>query len=139
MNPKILRRGARKAEKLVREITPAPGPLTAEQKEEWRYVIENAPCNVLKNIDKAALAGFIVAQDTHRKASVAMAQTELLVKSPTQGLPLQNPYLPIVNRQAALMTRLASELGFTPCSRARVDAGAMPTRAASDWDDIVAR
>ena len=65
-----------------------------------------------------------------------MAQTELLVKSPTQGLPLQNPYLPIVNRQMVLMTRVASELGFTACSRARIDAGAVPTPGASDWDDI---
>ena len=79
--------------------------MTAEQKEEWQYAIENAPRDVLKKIDKAVLAGFIVAQDTHRKASVAMAQTELLVKSPSQGLPLQNPYLPIVNRQMVLMTR----------------------------------
>ena len=109
--------------------------LTAEQKEEWQYAIENAPRDVLKKIDKAVLAGFIVAQDTHRKACVAMAQTELLVKSPTQGLPLQNPYLPIVS-QMVLMTRVASELGFTPCSRARIDAGAAPIASASDWDDI---
>ena len=67
---------------------------------------------MLKKIDKAVLAGFIVAQDTHRKATVAMAQTELLVKSPTQGLPLQNPYLPIVNRQMVLMTRVALEPGL---------------------------
>ena len=69
---------AKKAEKLVRKIAPTPWPLidppdwlTPEQKEEWRYAIENAPRNVLKKIDKAVLAGFIVAQDTHHKASVA--------------------------------------------------------------------
>jgi P27 family predicted phage terminase small subunit len=94
---------------------------------------------VLKRIDKTVLAGFIVAADTHRKASVAMAQTELLIKSPTQGLPLQNPYLPIMNSQAVLMTRIATELGFTPCSRARIDAGAAPTPVTSDWDNIATR
>jgi P27 family predicted phage terminase small subunit len=142
---KVLRMTAKKAEKLTRKITPTPGLLieppnwlTPEQKEEWRYAIENAPRNVLKKIDKAVLAGLIVAQGTHRKASVAMAQTELLVKSPTQGLPLQNPYLPIVNRQMVLMTRVASELGFTPCSRARIDAGTVPAHVPSDWDDIAA-
>jgi P27 family predicted phage terminase small subunit len=112
--------------------------LTGEQKAEWRYAIENAPRDVLKRIDKTVLAGFIVAADTHRRSSVAMAQTELLVKSPTQGLPLQNPYLPIVNRQMVLMTRAASELGFTPCWRARIDAGAAPAHVPSDWDDIAA-
>src|SRR5262252_4495421 len=101
-----------------------------------QYAIENAPRGVLKRIDKTVLAGFIVAADTHRRASIAMAQTELLVKSPTQGLPLQNPYLPIVNRQMVLMTRVASELGFTPCSRARIDAGATAAPLASDWDEI---
>jgi len=142
---KLLRMTGKKAEKLARKITPTPGPLidppdwlTPEQMREWNYVIDNAPRNVLKRIDKAVLAGFIVAHDTHRKACIAMAQTELLVKSPTQGLPLQNPYLPIVNRQMLLMTRVASELGFTPCSRARIDASAVPTREASDWDDIAA-
>jgi hypothetical protein len=64
-----------------------------------------------------------------------MSQTELLVKSPSQGLPLQN-HLPIVNRQMVLMTRVASELGFTPCSRARIDADGVPAPVASDWDDI---
>jgi P27 family predicted phage terminase small subunit len=139
---KVLRMTGKKAEKLINRITPTPGPLidppdwlTAEQKAEWQYAIQNAPRSVLKKIDKAVLAGFIVAQDTHRRAVIAMAQTELLVKSPTKGLPMQNPYLPIVNRQMVLMTRVASELGFTPCSRARIDAGAA-VAPPSDWDDI---
>ena len=130
---KVLRMNSKKAAELTRKITPTPGPLieppdwlTAELMEEWRYAIENAPRHVLKKIDKAVLAGFIIAQDTHRRACIAMAQTELLVKSPSQGLPLQNPYLPIVNRQMVMMTRVASELGFTPCSRARIDAGGVP-------------
>lgn len=83
---KVLRMTSKKAEKLIRKITPTPAPLidppdwlTTEQKEEWRYAIVHAPRNVLKKIDKAVLAGFIVAPDTHRRASVAMAQTELLV------------------------------------------------------------
>jgi P27 family predicted phage terminase small subunit len=140
---KILRMTGKKAEKLIAKITPTPGPLveppdwlTKEQKCEWEYAIANAPRAVLKRIDKAVLAGFIVAQDTHRRACIAMAQTELLVKSPTQGLPLQNPYLPIVNRQMVLMMRVASELGFTPCSRARIDAGNTPAPAVGDWEDI---
>jgi P27 family predicted phage terminase small subunit len=140
---RVLRMSAKKAEKLAKKITPTPGPLvdppdwlTAEQKEAWKYAIENAPRSVLKRIDKSVLAGFIVAEDTHRKASVAMAQSQLLVKSPKQELPLQNPYLPIVNRQYMLMLRGASELGFTPCSRARIDSGAPPQAVDSGWDEI---
>jgi phage terminase small subunit len=36
------------------------------------------------------------------------------------GYPLQSPYISIVNRQAEIMMRLASELGFTPASRSRI-------------------
>ena len=140
---KILRMTGKQAEKLVAKRTPTPGPiaeppewLTAEQKDEWKYTLENAPREILRKIDKAVLAGFIVAEDTHRKASIAMAQSQLLVKSPKQELPMQNPYLAIVNRQCVLMIRAASELGFTPCSRARIDANNVPMPTANDWEDV---
>jgi P27 family predicted phage terminase small subunit len=140
---KILRMTAKRAEKLIQKRTPTPGPLveppdwlTAEQKIEWAYTLENAPREILRRIDKAVLAGFIIAEDTHRKASIAMAQSQLLVKSPKQELPMQNPYLAIINRQMVLMIRAASELGFTPCSRARIDAGKIPAQPAGDWEDV---
>jgi len=140
---KILRMTAKRAEKLVKKMTPAPGPLieapdwlSADQKADWSYAIENAPRDVLRRIDKAVLAGFIIAQDTHRKAARAMAQSQLLVRSPKLELPIQNPYLPIVNRQMMLMIRAAAELGFTPCSRARIDAGNLPISPVNDWEDV---
>jgi P27 family predicted phage terminase small subunit len=140
---KILRAGAKQAEKLKKKIIPTPGDLfeppdwfSADQKEAWSYAIENAPRGVLRRIDKAVLAAFIIAQDVHQKASVAMQQTTLLVKSPKQDLPMQNPYLPIVNRQYQLMLRGASELGFTPCSRARIESGNVPQAPAGDWEDV---
>jgi phage terminase small subunit len=42
-----------------------------------------------------------------------------MVKSPG-GFPIQSPYLAIVNRQAEIMMRIASEFGFTPASRGRI-------------------
>lgn len=141
---KILRMGSKQADKLVRKITPTSGPLvdapewlTAEQKLDWQYAIENAPKDVLKRIDKSVLAGFIVAADTHRKASIEAGRSGLLIKSPTLGVPIQNPYLPIMNRQMMLMLRAASELGFTPSARARIDSG-NPARPSDlgDWEDV---
>jgi P27 family predicted phage terminase small subunit len=141
---KILRSSSAKAARLAKRQIETPGDLKTPpdwlddaQKQEWAYAVENAPRNVLRRIDKAVLAAFIVAQDTHRRAVVAMQTTQLLVKSPTQQLPIQNPYLPIVNRQAVLISRIASELGFTPCSRARIEAsGGTPVSQMSDWDEI---
>jgi len=139
---KLLRSTSRKAKKLVAKQTPTPGPLreapewfTDDQKRAWKYAIENAPVGVLKRIDKAVLAGFIVAEDVHRQATLAHQQGKMLIKSP-QGLPMQNPYLPIMNRQYMLMLRASSELGFTPCSRARIDSGKAPAVPSNDWEDI---
>jgi hypothetical protein len=57
---KVLRMTAKKADKLIRKITPTRGPLidppnwlTDDQKAEWGYAIKNAPRDVLKKIDKA--------------------------------------------------------------------------------------
>ena len=139
----ILRTSATRAAKLAKRQIETPGDLSdppdwldATQKAEWAYAVENAPRNVLRRIDKAVLAAFIIAQDIHRRAVIAAATSQLLIKSPKQELPMQNPYLPIINRQALLMARLSSELGFTPCSRARIDAGNTTTTNAGDWDEI---
>lgn len=141
---KILRMGSKRAEKLVRKITPTPGPLdeapdwlTPEQKLDWDYAIANAPRDVLKRIDKSVLAGFIIAADTHRRATIEANRSQLLIKTPTQQLPMMNPYLPIMNRQMMLMLRAASELGFTPSARARIDSGNAPrANDMGDWEDV---
>ena len=143
---RALRMTEKRAEKLIKGITPTPGPLveppewlTEDQKAAWKYAIENAPSHVLRTIDKAVLAGFIVAEDTHRQAAIAMQRTSLLVKTASGAFAVQNPYLPIVNRQMVLMMRAASELGFSPCSRARIDSGKPADPGiSSDWDEIAA-
>jgi phage terminase small subunit len=42
-----------------------------------------------------------------------------VMKSPN-GHPVQSLYLSIVNRQVEIMTRIASEFGFTPASRSPI-------------------
>ena len=139
---KVLRMTSKRAEKLLGKERPAPGTLTdapdwfnAEQKTAWDYAVANAPRDVLKRCDLAVLAAFVVAQDLHRRATIASMQAQLLVKSPKQELPMQNPYLAIVNRQAVLMVRTASELGFTPCSRARLEYPDVAPQYDS-WEDV---
>ena len=43
----------------------------------------------------------------------------MLVKAPNSGLPIQSPYLAIVNRQTDLARKLASELALPPAQRSR--------------------
>jgi phage terminase small subunit len=92
---KVLRMTARQAATEIAKITPTPGPLvdapdwfTADQKAAWDYAVENAPRDVLKKIDRAVLAAFIVAADLHRRASREMEKSGILVKSPKAGTEL---------------------------------------------------
>jgi len=140
---KVLRMTGKKAAKLLKSKTPTPGSFegppewfSPEQKAEWEYTIANAPRNVLRRIDKVVLAGWIVAADTYRLAAIAIREG-LLTKT-LQGADMQNPYLAIMNRQMALMIKGASELGFTPTSRTRIDAGKLPEASSSDWDEVSA-
>ena len=103
------------------DLCDAPDWLTDEQKAGWTYAISNAPAGLMKRLDRAALTAFVVAEDMHRQASVAVGKFGLITKSPSKGEPMQNPYLPIINRQAQIMLKAAAELGFTPSSRSRVE------------------
>lgn len=102
------------------DLHDAPDWLTDEQKACWTYAIANAPEGMLRRLDRSAMTAFVVAEDLHRQASIAVGKFGLITKSPTKGEPMQNPYLPIINRQAQIMLKAAAELGFTPSSRSRV-------------------
>jgi P27 family predicted phage terminase small subunit len=38
----------------------------------------------------------------------------------SNGNAVQNPFLPIMNKQAMIMLRAAEQIGFTPASRTRI-------------------
>lgn len=102
------------------ELLDPPEWMSETQKESWRYALSCAPKGLLRRLDRSLLAVWVVAEDTHREATIKMTQTGMLVKAPNTGLPIQSPYLPIMNRQAQIMLKAASELGFTPTSRSRI-------------------
>jgi P27 family predicted phage terminase small subunit len=126
----LLMTGSKAAKNRVRPEPIAPGRLTEPpewltdaQKETWRYAIENAPLALLRRIDRDLLTAWVMAQHLHRHAAEKIAQFGVLTKAPNTGLPIQSPYLPILNKQALIMIRTAAELGFTPSSRARIALG----------------
>lgn len=98
----------------------APEWMTDSQKAGWDYAIKNSPKGLLKHLDQSALSVWVAAEDLHRQALQGVAKHGMLTKAPNTGLPIQSPYLPIVNKQAAIMLKAASELGFTPTSRSRI-------------------
>jgi P27 family predicted phage terminase small subunit len=101
----------------IPECPPELGPIA---RAEWdRLVNELAVLRMLTNLDRAALAAYCGAYALWAEATVQLEKYGAMIKSP-QGFPIQSPYLSIVNRQAEIMMRIASEFGFTPASRSRI-------------------
>ena len=113
------------------DLCAPPEDLSEKQKVLWRHAIEHAPRGLLRHLDAQMLAIWVIAADMHHEAMLQVQKYGMVVKSPTQGIPVQSPYLPIINRQAEIMLRAASELGFSPTSRSRItltDAGKKENR-----------
>jgi phage terminase small subunit len=101
-----------------------PDWMGPSQRAGWAYAVAAMPRGVLTQADRGVLGVWVVAEDLHRRATEAQNQAgALLVRAPHTGTPQQSPYLPIINRQALLMLRAAAELGFSPVSRPRINAG----------------
>src|ERR1700730_13160039 len=61
----------------------------------------------------------VIAYALGAQATEAVQKYGVMIKSPS-GYPVQSPYVSVANRQAEIMMRIASELGFTPASRSRI-------------------
>ena len=119
------------------ELVDPPDYMAEGAKSAWRYALQCAPPNLLKRLDMSVLEVWACAADLYRKAQSGINKTGLLVKAPNTGVPMQSPYLAIANKQAQIMTKAATEMGFTPASRSRVS---LPMEAADEgmdpWADI---
>lgn len=118
------------------DLVEPPEYMSEGAKSAWRYALESAPPGLLKKLDMSILEVWASAADLYRKAQAGLAKTGLLVKAPNTGVPMQSPYLAIANKQAQIMAKAATEMGFTPASRSRVT---LPMETADDldpWADI---
>lgn len=119
------------------DLSEPPEYMSEGAKVAWRYALECAPPQLLKRLDMSVLEVWACAADLYRKAQAGLAKTGLLVKAPITGVPMQSPYLAIANKQAQIMTKAATEMGFTPASRSRV---VMPLDTDHDdrdpWADV---
>ena len=121
--------------KPVGDLADAPEHLDGDAREIWNYAIEHAPRGLLKKIDSGVLEIWCKAHALHRAAVAEVRKTGMLIKSPTQGVPIQSPYLPIINKQALIMLRACDHMGFSPASRTRIMMGDAPA-ASGGWGDI---
>jgi P27 family predicted phage terminase small subunit len=115
-------------------LTDPPDWMSNEQKKVWVKAIASAPTGLLKALDESVLVAWVVASDLHREASQKVARSGMVMRSPMKGEPIQNPYLPIINKQAQIMMKAAAEMGFTPSSRSRVSVD--PGGGDDEWSDF---
>lgn len=87
-----------------------------EQRAVWHYALEHAPFGLLTGTDRGTLAIYCAAYVEHARAVAKCNEFgSVLLK---KGELRKNPYLAVVERQALLMLRAGTEMGFTPSSRA---------------------
>jgi P27 family predicted phage terminase small subunit len=122
--------------KPVGDLKESPPHFDEELREVWNYAIEHAPPGLLKKLDASVLETWCAAHVLHRRAVAEVRKLGVLVKAPNTGLPIQSPYLPIVNKQALIMLRAVDHLGFSPASRTRIMLGDVSPAGFSDWEDI---
>jgi P27 family predicted phage terminase small subunit len=96
-----------------------PTHFNEDQRAVWTYAIENAPRGVLRKIDLSVLEVWVTAYVYHREASSRVASTGQVITTKT-GYPITNPFMANMNKQAQIMVKAASEMGFTPASRSRI-------------------
>jgi len=97
-----------------------PPHLEGEARKEWRRIGRKLlECGLMTEIDRAALAGYCQAWSRWVEAEEQLKKYGVVVKSPS-GFPMQSPFLAIANKAMDQMTRLLTEFGMSPSSRARV-------------------
>ena len=102
-----------------------PAHLPTRQQAIWRDQIGRVPPGLLQPVDLALFAVWVAAIDLFERASQRVCEDGLVVKGPNGGL-MQNAYLAIQNRQAAILLKTGSTLGFTPLGRRRLRLKAPP-------------
>lgn len=121
----------------VGDLVAPPDWFTDAQKVEWKKAIDAAPAGLLKQLDQSMLVVWVVAKVQHAEAAQQVSKYGALIRTPVTGAPMQNPYVAVMNRQAALMMRAAAEMGFSPSSRSRVSiAQKRKGKSETPFDDL---
>jgi P27 family predicted phage terminase small subunit len=101
----------------VGDLWSPPSYMDDEQRDQWHYAVDHAPPGLLTGTDRDILAAWCNACVEYARAVVEVRKIGQVVKT-KDGNAIQNPFLGIMNRQATLMVKLGSELGFSPAARA---------------------
>ena len=99
------------------------------------YLVSTAPGH-LAPVDAPLLARLCMALAYADEATAQVQAVGLLVKAPNTKLPIQSPWLAIMNRQTEIARKLAAELALPPAQRSRAGMAPPPGAApqGGKWD-----
>lgn len=117
------------------DLTAPPEWFSESQVEAWNYCIANAPEGLLRRLDREVLITFVQAKDLHQRAAIDIQENGITMLS-SKGMPMQNPAIGILNKQAAVLLKAAEQMGFSPVARARVRVAPAQPKA-DEWDEIL--
>jgi phage terminase small subunit len=102
-------------------VIPCPAAVqrNARARDHWDMYVTNAAQGHLAPIDAPLLERLCLALAWADEASERMEEEGMVIPAPNTGLPIQSPYMAIVNRQTELARKLASELALPPAQRNR--------------------
>jgi phage terminase small subunit len=114
------------------DLVEPPAHFNEDQREIWEQALAAVPPGLLKRVDFSVLEVWTVALSLQRRAVVELARHEQL------GVPAAKPLLATVARQAQILLKCVSEMGFSPASRPRVraDVGAWREPDRSDGPEL---
>jgi P27 family predicted phage terminase small subunit len=119
------------------DMPDCPGHLSDLAQEEWQRIAGTLhDMGVPTAVDRAALAAYSQAYGRWAEAEEKLKDMPVMLKAPS-GYVQQNPWLSVANKQLELMGRYMTELGITPASRSRVQAGAVVVQDRIDRIDRV--
>lgn len=95
-----------------------PDELGPAEAEIWRYAIASAPAGLLKRLDLSVFVTWVRAVHAQNMAAVELARDGLIVD--TGKGPAEHPASRAFSRASVLVLRCASELGFSPAARPRI-------------------
>lgn len=109
-----------------------PMELSREARQHWDLVTKQLQdVGLITNVDVTAMAIYCEAYATWADATAEVRRVGAVIKTPSTGYPIQNPYLAIANKAFDQMSKMLVEFGMTPASRTKVSADG-PTKKPSN-------
>lgn len=95
-----------------------PKELGKQAKKLWINSVKEIPDELIKLVDAPELMRYCIAYELYTKAYAEIKKEGAVIKT-IDGVK-QNPWVVVMNSQAAIMASAGSNLGFSPTSRTKI-------------------